>query len=86
LLLDTGNDSVTDTNFCGRTWTSTSDIEKLFAGISGPQNNSKDLTDTVDIFEQLSDGDVVEEILNETNHSTQHFKNSRGIVSRSVRG
>ena len=32
-LLVAGNDNITDTNFCGKTWTSTSDIEKPFTGI-----------------------------------------------------
>jgi hypothetical protein len=35
-----------------------SDIEKFSTGISGPQNNAKDLTDTVDIFEQILIGSL----------------------------
>lgn len=74
-LLDDGNDDVTDTNFCGKTWTSTSDIEKFFYW-----NNAKDLTNTADVFEQFFDGDIVLEILNETNHYAQYFKYSMGYV------
>jgi hypothetical protein len=43
-------------------------------------NNAKDLTNTADIFEQFFDGDIVQEILNDTSHYTQHFKNSMGSV------
>lgn len=38
-----------------------------FSGISGPQDNSNDLSKVVDIFEQFFDKNVVQKIVTEDN-------------------
>jgi hypothetical protein len=45
--------------------------------VSGAQDNAKDLTNTVDIFEQFFDEDIVEKIVIETSFYAGQFKNSR---------
>jgi urocanate hydratase len=62
-----------------------SDNKKLSL-ISGPQASAKGLANAVDIFEQLFDKDIVQKIVTETCHCTEHFKNSRGnIFSKRLR-
>jgi hypothetical protein len=72
--------------FCGILWTITSDGKKL-NGISGPQDSAKGLANTVDIFEQFFDKDIVQKIVTETCCNAEHLKNSRdNIFSKWLRG
>jgi hypothetical protein len=54
--------------------------QKIFTGLCAPQNSMKGPTNIVHIFEQLFSKDIVQEIVNETNHYAQQCRNSRGNI------
>ena len=68
-----------DNILCGRTGKITLD-EKLFCGISRPQDSAKGPTNNVDTFEQLFDKDMAQESATEPNRYSEQFKNSRGNI------
>jgi hypothetical protein len=55
-------------------------LQQIFTGISGLQDSVKGLTNILDIFEQFSGKDVVQEILYVTCHCAQLLQNLAGSV------
>jgi hypothetical protein len=80
LLLDAGDDNVTDTNFLWEDMENYVRQQGIITRIIGHEDIAKGLTNNVDILEQLLDKDVVQVIMNETSCYAQQLKNSRGNI------